>query len=289
VKPLAEALGAWAPKDEGSAAADPVALLVAGWRDIVGEEVARHSHPVRLVDGTLNVMARSNGWSHELSFLSPRILDAVRARFPKAEVRELRFRVGKLPAPAQRPAPRGREDSHEQTPRDADRPPSATAHEAVARFRAGVERRRRAQAARGWKECRACEALIAPGGGELCITCLNAGAHERSAAVARLLFEAPWLGYDATAALVEGLTRREYESIRSALLSRWWETLGRAVRAKRLSHDGRERSIASSYVLLKTKLAPEEIAPATVRDVLGDELHDLIYGTETYGRTNVEQ
>jgi hypothetical protein len=31
---------------------------------------------------------------------------------------------------------------------------------------------------------------------------------------------------------------------------------------------------------LRSKLPPEDIVPATVRSVLGDELHDLIYGTE---------
>ena len=44
-----------------------------------------------------------------------------------------------------------------------------------------------------------------------------------------------------------------------------------------LSRDGRERLVASSYVLLRSKLPPEEIMPATVRNVLGDELHELLY------------
>lgn len=287
MKALSEALGGWAPKDD--LPADPVVLLAAGWREIVGEDIARNSRPSRLLDGTLTVTARSNGWSHELSFLSERVLDAVRARFPQTPVRELRFKVGTLPAPVQRPqpgAPRARGRVAE-TREPVE--PTATAREALDRFRSGVEAARRAQTAAGWKECRTCGALIAPGGGNLCITCVNDGVQERTAAVARLLFEAPWLGYDATAELVEGLTRAQYESIRSALLSRWWDTLGKARAAKRLSRDGRERSIASSYVLLKSGLAPEAIAAATVRDLLGDELHELIYGTDTHRETNVEQ
>ena len=78
-------------------------------------------------------------------------------------------------------------------------------------------------------------------------------------AAARLLFEAPWLGYAGTAALVDGLTRARYESVRARLLTRWWETLARAGASKRLSRDGRERLIASSYVLLKSKSPPEAI------------------------------
>jgi hypothetical protein len=58
----------------------------------------------------------------------------------------------------------------------------------------------------------------------------------------------------------------------------------RARAAKRLSRDGRERLVASSYVLLKSKIRPEEIIPATVRNILGDELHDLIYASEQQRR-----
>ncbi len=94
-----------------------------------------------------------------------------------------------------------------------------------------------------------------------------------------MMFEAPWLGFAGTAALVSGLKEEEYERVRAALLARWWDVLARARSAKRLSRDGRERAIASSYVVLRSKIAPEEIVPATVRNVLGDELHDLLYGT----------
>ena len=70
------------------------------------------------------------------------------------------------------------------------------------------------------------------------------------------------------------------EGIRHRLLVRWWDRLSRARLAGKLSRDGSERLIASSYVLLKSELAPERIGPATVRNVLGDELHELIYGSE---------
>jgi hypothetical protein len=97
-------------------------------------------------------------------------------------------------------------------------------------------------------------------------------------AAARLLAEAPWLGYAGTAALVNGLEEAEYERIRTALLRRWWGLLVRAKSAKQLSRDGRERLVAGAYVLLQSRLPPEEIITATVRSVLGDELHDLLYG-----------
>ena len=102
--------------------------------------------------------------------------------------------------------------------------------------------------------------------------------------VPHMLFAAPWLGYAGTAALVSGLQLEEYERIRAQLLTHWWEMLVRARAAKRLSRDGRERLVASSYVLLKSGISPEEIIPAAVRNILGDELHDLIYASEEQRR-----
>jgi hypothetical protein len=62
------------------------------------------------------------------------------------------------------------------------------------------------------------------------------------------------------------------------MLAHWWGMLARARATKRIARNGRERLIASSYVVLQSKLAPETIMPATMRNILGDELHDLLYG-----------
>lgn len=289
LKPLTEAIDAWAPREGCGRSSDPLVLLAAGWSEIVGAEVARNSRPTRIADGMLVVTTRSSAWSQQLSYLSERIVAAVRGRLPSAAIDRLMFRIGRLtPHAAPSPAPPHLSQPAQSRGRSrAARPPAASAEEAIARFRQDVGERQRAKRAAGWKECGGCGALIAPSGA-LCVQCRNARARERGDAVARLLFEAPWLGYAGTAALVDGLKLREYEAIRKRLLARWWETLARARAAKSLSRDGRERLIASSYVLLESRLAPEEILPATVRNVLGDELHDLIYGTGQQTKTNVE-
>ncbi len=103
---------------------------------------------------------------------------------------------------------------------------------------------------------------------------------ERDARVARLLFEAPWLGYAGIAPLVVDLTLQEYEAVRLRLLRRWKDALERIRRTGGSQATARDRMIASSYVLLKSQLDPERIAPAVVRDLLGDELHDIFYGSE---------
>ncbi|HXO18181.1 MAG TPA: DUF721 domain-containing protein [Candidatus Dormibacteraeota bacterium] len=270
---LGAALAGWAPAN--AAPRDPVELVEAGWADIVGAEVARNSHPARIDDGTLVIFTRSSGWSHQLSFLGDHVLAAVAARLPDAGVARLRFRVGRVPQRGVPPARAGRTAGRRSA---VERPATATAAEALARFRGDVEASQRARRSAGWQACQACGALAVARDGEFCAACASARSQERAAAAARVLFEAPWLGYGGTAALVSGLQEGEYEHIRTGLLKHWWGMLAQARAAKRLSRDGRERLVASSYVLLQSKLPPERIMPATVRNVLGDELHDLLYG-----------
>jgi hypothetical protein len=271
---LSDVLGAWTPADRS--VAEPLALLEAGWDEIVGIEVGRNSHPNRIADGTLTITTCSSAWSQQLSFLSDHVVRAVAARLPNCGIVRLRFRVGRVNkrrTPVRRPraALRANPPAADQRDRPAD------AAEALRRFRNDVEARHRAQRSQGWGECEGCGALVAPAE-SLCATCETARRQERGAATARLLFEAPWLGCAGTIALVDGLEGEEYERIRSQVLTHWWGLLARARGEKRLSRDGRERLVAGSYVLLKSRLSPEKILPETVRSILGDELHDLLYG-----------
>jgi Dna[CI] antecedent, DciA len=271
---LSQAIVEWTPSEK-SALRDPLTLLQAGWIDIVGVEVAGNSAPVRVADGTLVVVTRSSAWSHQLSFLAERVLAAVAARLPSCGIERLRFRVGALP----KRNPTRSTDSPAKPVRLAGEPsPSGSAQEALAQFARHVEATTRAKRCAGWKACDTCGALIDPSQGARCAACSAARNEGRALAAARLLFEAPWLGFTGTAELVDGLNEKEYERIRSRLLKRWWGMLERARVARRLSRDGRERLVAGSYVLLRSKLPPEEIMPATVRNVLGDELHELLYG-----------
>lgn len=271
---LSQAIVEWAPSEK-SALRDPLTLLAAGWADIVGAEVAANSAPVRLADGTLVVVTRSSAWSHQLSFLAERVLGAVAARLSTCGIERLRFRVGVLP---KRNTLRSADPPAKPARLPGEPVPSASAQEALAQFARHVEAATRAKRSAGWKSCDSCGALIDPSQRASCAACRAARSEQRALAAARLLFEAPWLGFAGTAELVDGLKEKEYERIRSRLLKRWWGILERARVAGRLSRDGRERLVASSYVLLRSKLPPEEIMPATVRNVLGDQLHELLYG-----------
>lgn len=276
MKPLRRALKAWQP--QALHPTDPLAVLQAEWAQIVGDDVAANSRPSEIVRDALVVVTRSGAWSQQLAFLSERVLHAIQQRSGES-IASLRFRVGRIREPAVPGMPRKRRaDRGKPASRHLDDAPTLEA--AVERFRADVAAAQRARAAAGWKECERCGARTHTASGPFCVPCGNLHAQERDAQVARLLFEAPWLGYAGIAPVVPGLGRQEYEAVRTALLRRWKDTLERIRRSVRPRVTARDRSIASSYVLLKSELDPDKIAPAVVRDLLGDELHDIFYGSE---------
>lgn len=66
------------------------------WAEVVGAEVARRSHPGRLVEGCLTVVVDNSPWLHELRLREPEILGMIQRHC--ASVRALRLSVGPLPS-----------------------------------------------------------------------------------------------------------------------------------------------------------------------------------------------
>lgn len=244
------------------------------WAELVGAEIAANTRPVRIDGDALIVVTRSAPWSEQLSFLAERIVAYLGANFGLTEVKRLRFKVGmpELPRTMQSGIPH----RAPPVPKPPPERPAASLEEAVARFRAAISENERAKLAEGAKYCSGCAAVI-PAGRTMCAACASNAVQERERFVSRLLFEVPWLGYAGIAVLVDGLQRDEYDAIRAKLLARWWSRLEGARRSGKLSADLRERLVASSYVIVKSGLEPEEIAPATMRNLLGDDLCKILY------------
>ncbi len=97
LRPLNQALEAWKPARSGRID-DPVAALAAAWPEIVGPGIASNSQPVRIDRGTLSIVTTSGAWGQQLTFLTERLLAAIRERTPQTIVERLRFRVGAISA-----------------------------------------------------------------------------------------------------------------------------------------------------------------------------------------------
>lgn len=273
MKPLQEALAGWKPTDSGRKI-DPLVALAARWAKIVGETVARGSHPSAIEGTTLVVIARSSAWVAQLGYLEAQILAELRIADPTSAVKRIRPIVGQMRA---KPSPRF---VPAQPSRPTRKPVSKiSTGDPFKEFRASVEDERRAKREAGWKECQGCGAML-PGEAPMrCVTCQNAQQARREREISRLQYEMPWLGFLGTAEYIDGLSELEYRAIRRRLLSRWRQALNLALKRGVLSRDGRERRIASSYLVLKSGLHPDRIAEATIRAEFGDDLYTLLYAT----------
>jgi predicted nucleic acid-binding Zn ribbon protein len=271
---LGDALGEWRPAG-GAAHGDPLAAIRAAWPGIVGADVARSAQPSALAGNALVIVTASSAWSHQLAFLEPQIVRALRD-LPEARTLErLRFRVGAVRAPR-----RGTASARRRGLRVAGggAPGSAqpqTAEAALASFRAAVERARAAHAAAGGAFCPACGAFTETE--RACVPCADGARTARFSATERLLYEAPWLSAEAVLALVPDLTASEYDGCRRRLLRAWWDEMRlaqrrSAVRGAPEPDRSRLRKLASSYVLLETRIDPHllEMDGAIRRNALGD-------------------
>lgn len=280
LRPLRVAVDGWAPGR--GVAADPLHRIAAAWPGIVGDAVAAHAEPVQLNGNTLLVVTRSSAWSQQLQMLSPAILTAIRNLAPGLDVQRMTFRLGTLQRADRRSggrrnrggAPSGGSPGAGGRAGAAPFEPAADAAEALARLR------RRVQAVRGAAPgaCAACGAPLEGGAPEgNCAPCAGQTERERLLAIQRLVYAAPWLTHADLRADVPDLAAAEFERARRLLLQRWWLVLERAKRAGTLSSSGMERHVASSYVLLQSRLTPDRITPAVVANLLGDELVRLLW------------
>lgn len=272
MKRLDDALAGWKPGT--GRRVDPILVLASRWTETVGEKVARGSHPSAIEGSTLVITARSSAWVAQLGFLETQILTALRAADPATTVSRIRPVVGRV------------QQTSSVLPKRSDQPlirrkvsPQTQNEEPLTAFRRSVEEERRAKLEAGWKECLGCGALLPGNAPARCTACTNARNAERERHISRLLYEMPWLGFSGTADYIDGLSELEYRAIRRRLLSRWRQALNLALKRGVLSRDGRERVLASSYLVLKSGLHPDRIAEATIRAEFGDEMYTLLYAT----------
>jgi hypothetical protein len=287
LKPLRGAVGEWTPGR--SLIADPLHALTSAWPGIVGLGVAAHSAPLAINGVTLTIATRSSAWSQQLHFLSPAILEGVRAVPQAGSIERLTFRVGALSRTKGRSAGSRVTPSRGEGRVDGRAPepgPAADLDDALARVRRRLSGLRRTAPA----TCRTCGAPLPESGPRLdCAPCGGAAESARAAELQRLIYMAPWIAPAELAEALPGVTPGEFERARRLLLQRWWVVLERARRAGRVSGSGLERHVASSYVLLQSRLPPDRITPAVVLNLLGPELQALLWPSQPPKPQRVER
>lgn len=65
--------------------------LLATWAEIAGDEIARHSDPIAIEGGVLQVRCESTAWATQLRMMRGELLAAILERHPGAGVETIRF------------------------------------------------------------------------------------------------------------------------------------------------------------------------------------------------------
>ncbi|MGH7351376.1 MAG: DUF721 domain-containing protein [Candidatus Methylomirabilales bacterium] len=78
------------------------------WSQVVGEDVARRSHPGLLRNGRLQVTVADAVWLQQLTMLKPTILASLESHLGSRAVRDIFFTLGTCPNAAARPEPASR-------------------------------------------------------------------------------------------------------------------------------------------------------------------------------------
>lgn len=65
--------------------------LFSEWRSIVGADIAEHSTPITLLDGSLTIQTSTTAWATQLRLLTPDLLKTIQKSAPGAVVEELKI------------------------------------------------------------------------------------------------------------------------------------------------------------------------------------------------------
>ena len=83
--------------------------VFAWWAKSVPSRIVRNARPVFLKNGLLTVHVTSSVWAQELHYMRQDLLKRIQSAAPKGKIKDIRFKVGKLPDLPASSAPTGRE------------------------------------------------------------------------------------------------------------------------------------------------------------------------------------
>ncbi|MFP3467205.1 DUF721 domain-containing protein [Leifsonia sp. SIMBA_070] len=72
--------------------------LLERWRELAGEETAKHAVPDQITDGVLVVRCESTAWATQLRMMRSELLAAIAERFPEAGIESIRFQGPDAPS-----------------------------------------------------------------------------------------------------------------------------------------------------------------------------------------------
>ncbi|MGO4595841.1 DUF721 domain-containing protein [Leifsonia sp. 2TAF2] len=72
--------------------------LLERWRELAGDETAKHAVPDQITDGVLVVRCESTAWATQLRMMRSELLAQIAERFPEAGIESIRFQGPDAPS-----------------------------------------------------------------------------------------------------------------------------------------------------------------------------------------------
>ena len=81
----------------GAPSVNALEQIFGNWEGVVGEEVARHSRPVRLDGAELTVEVDDGAWASQLRWMTAEVIAALNRQVGEGVVKRLKVRVTRQP------------------------------------------------------------------------------------------------------------------------------------------------------------------------------------------------
>lgn len=239
------------------------------WRDIVGDEIAAHSSPVRVIRGMLFVNVTNSVWSHHLFLLKHELIGKINTYIGEEVINDIRFQAGKSenyqnqqekepeeevfsPAKLRTVRLTKEEVENYKTMVASVADPNLQKRILSLLYKDGATKKLKMKAQ--WQPCRICGTLRPPQE-DYCTVCKVEQKEKNQNEVRLLLSEAPWLTY---AQVKEALACSPYlyRTAKIELLQRW----GNAVRNS-YADSNQEAALA----MLLTGFGPDKLTDEIIR------------------------
>lgn len=258
------------------------------WRNIVGDEIARHARPIKVLrGGMLLVAVDSPVWAHHLNMLARELLDKVNAELPGIAIKSLRFQAGYLSDGTNEDKNEHKQETDrlEQSLTSVPLTPAEQQQAVMLAASAGDPTLRHAAAevirqyyrwrkqclAEKWHPCASCQALCPPGE-ILCSACSREQRQAHAAALRRLLMDMPWASYQQAAPFVH-CNAVVYQQAKHHLAE---DIMLRLSTGRSLS----PQRDAAILTMLKTGLEPQNITPDIIQQSLGYNICKILAGRQ---------
>lgn len=245
-------------------------VVLLHWRDIVGDEIAKHARPGKIHGGVMTVKTKNAVWAHHLMTLKEDIAAKINGFAGEKVVTDIKFQAGYLQNDQNEENTIGNETDTLRWNKEILTEIEVNEIEAVVapisddKLRRRVRNilvkdksRQKAKTKNNWKKCRQCGIMCLPDT-DLCTVCHIQHKAAVREELKKLLFEAPSLSYEECAKYVEcHLT--EYNTAKNELIDEL---------AKKIRYDGDDRIKAATLLMLAERMKPQAITEELINITL---------------------